>query len=88
MQWLVAIKNFLSALSLLKSMAGLANSLIDLVNSVINKQKQKKEINEVKKSEDKLTEANQIVDDKERLRKKAEAACEIEKTLNPDSDCR
>jgi cell fate (sporulation/competence/biofilm development) regulator YmcA (YheA/YmcA/DUF963 family) len=49
---------------------------------------QNKESDRMKDAESKLDEANKIEDDSERLKAKAKAACEIEKTINPDSNCR
>lgn len=46
-----------------------------------------KKIAKAKEAEQKLKEANQIADDEERMRKKAEAACELERALNPDAEC-
>jgi hypothetical protein len=48
---------------------------------------QKKEIKQIEKAEEHISEANKIEDDQKRLEEKANAACEMEKALNPNSSC-
>lgn len=59
-----------------------------VIAELIGLREQKKESEQMQQAENKIDEANKIENDAERLKAKAEAACEIEKILNPDSNCK
>lgn len=84
MGWLSSI---LSALSLFKWLWETARSVIGWISDFITRRKQKQKLEEMEKAEAALETANQIENDEERLKAKAEAACALEKAVNPDADC-
>lgn len=81
--WLNPI-NLIKLLSLVKSLIGYATAFFKLVGVWIAKAKQKKNIDQFKKAEDHIAEANKIEDDTKRLEEKANAASEMEKALDPN----
>ena len=54
---------------------------VEWFNAFVLKKKQQGELGKLQDAEKKIEEANKIEDDKERLKKKAEAANEIERTI-------
>lgn len=86
MSWLNPL-NWIKFLTLVKEVGGWVISAYRFIQSYFYKRKQKQKLDEMKKAEDKLTEADQIEDEQEHIQKKSEAACEIEKALNPDAKC-
>ena len=77
----------LKILSLVKTILGLVKSFYEWIVAFITKRRQNKEIEEIKKVETKIEEANKIEDEATRLKKKAEAACELEKVFDPNRKC-
>lgn len=84
MGWLTSV---ISAISSLKFIIEAAISLWKFVSDFFTKRGQNQTLDEMKKAEDELEKANSIQDDQERLKKKAEEACKIEKAVNPNADC-
>lgn len=80
-------KNLIQVLTLVKTIWDSVMLLYVAVNEWLVKRRQKKEISKVEEAVDDLKEANKIEDDNERLKKKAEAACKIEQSFNPTTDC-
>lgn len=64
-----------------------ATSLWKAILTAIKAIEKKKEDKHVKEALKDLQDANQIEDEDERLKKKSDAACRLEKVINPGSDC-
>lgn len=62
-------------------------SLIRAAIDFFRKRAQEKKLEELRRLEEALKEANKIDNDDERVRKKAEVMCAIEKKRNPAADC-
>lgn len=84
MGWLTSV---FSAISSLKVIITSAISIWKWLSDFWTKRSQKKVIDEAKEAEQKLRDANSIQDDEERMKRKVEAACELEKAINPDARC-
>lgn len=86
MGWLNPM-TWIKILSLVKSLWDSASLLISWIYRYFTKKKQQEEIKKAQEAVSEIEEANKIEDDNERLKKKAEAACKLEKSLNPNADC-
>lgn len=84
--WLNPLQ-WIKVLSLMKSLWDGAVSLYKAYQESKRQKQQQREIEQAEQAVADLDRANEIEDDDERLRKKAEAACRLERTLNPDADC-
>lgn len=64
-----------------------AVSIYEWVTAYFRKAEQEKEIEKAEEAVEQNERANQIQDDEQRLKEKADAACKLEKAINPKSDC-
>lgn len=72
--------NWLNWLSTIKQILDLLGQGISYIKKAITKKKQEKQIEELQRAVDHAKEAKTIEES-------AKAACEIEKSFNPDSNC-
>lgn len=86
MSWLNPL-NWIKLLTLLKDFWGWASSIYKSLRDAEIKKKQDEKLDEMKKAEDKLSEADSTEDIDKHIEEKSDAACEIEKSLNPDAKC-
>lgn len=80
-------KNLIQVLTLLKYLVDGAKAIYNSFVEWNIKRKQQKEIKQAEEAAEELEESNKIKDEHERLKRKAEAACKLEKSINPNSDC-
>lgn len=80
-------RNLLQVISIAKRLIAGATLLYNYLKGVIIKKKQEKDVKKTEDAVHHIEEANKIEDDKARLEEKKKAACELEKSFNPDSKC-
>jgi len=74
-------KNIFQALTLLKWVFDISKSGYQFIKEFFSKKKQQEKIDQLSNAESKINEANKIEDEQERLKKKAEAARDIENAI-------
>jgi len=79
--------NWIKLLTLLKFFWEGIASISNAIKSAALKKKQQSDVKKAEDAVSRIEESNKIENTDERLKKKAEAACELEKVLNPNSDC-
>lgn len=78
---------FLKTLALIKEGLKAVVYLIRAVKKYLDDKRQKETQERLEKIKAKVKEAEKITDDTERIKAKAQAACELEKVFNPQSHC-
>lgn len=78
---------YIKALLAIKSFISWLQDVYGLVMEKITQAKQRKALEEAEKAAQEYKDANQIEDENERKKQKAEAACKLEKSLDPNADC-
>ena len=68
-------------------LAGVIASLLDLINRAIEQYKESKKKAKQEKEKQELKDAVKQAQDAKTVQEKADAACRIEKSLDPDSTC-
>lgn len=79
--------NWIKILTLLKGVWDIGVSIYGWITELLKKRAQGKEIEKIHDAEKQIDEANKIEDDATRLKEKADAACKLEQTLDPERKC-
>lgn len=84
---MLSIIEFFKALKTVKTIIETAKAIYVAVVDWMTKLAQKKEIKKAEQAVQELKDANNTEDANERIKQKAEAACKLEKSLDPSADC-
>lgn len=86
MGWLNPL-TWIKILGLLKSLWDIGVAVFSWIAAFLRKRSQDKEIEKIHKAEEKIDAANKVENDGERLKEKADAACEMEQVLDRNHKC-
>lgn len=83
-----SIQAFFGALSAINAIISAIGALVTFLAAWWLKRQIVKKNEAVAAAAEKLKQADEVVDDSQRIKQKADAACELEKLANPGSDCK
>lgn len=84
---MLSIIEFFKALKTVKTIIETLKAAYVVIVDWMTKLAQKKEIKKTEEAVQDLKDANKTEDANERIKQKAEAACKLEKALDPNADC-
>jgi len=88
--WLLALLNplnWVKIASAIKVVATAVSTLLKQVQDYLRKREAEKRAKAVKQAVEEIKKADEVMDDEQRLKAKADALCKLEKLTDPSSDC-
>lgn len=89
MNWLSLLNplNWIKVISMLKSIVDAIKGVVAWIQEWMAKRALAKKHADIEQAGTELKQANEVKDDTDRLKAKADALCRLEKLANPASDC-